>query len=308
MKEQHMPWDDLRTVLAIARAGSLSGAARTLGVNHATVFRRLGAIEERLGVKLFERHRGGYTPTVAGEEVAGAAGRVESEVAGIERRVAGRDRLPAGTLRITTTDTLLTGLLSPVLADFRGQYPDIALEIVVSNAQLNLSRRDADVAVRPTASPAENLVGRRAGTIAQAVYAPAARAGEEADPATAEWIGPDETLWYRHLEDWMRRQGHDGRCSYRVDSLAGMHAAVRAGSGLAVLPCYLGDADPDLQRVGEPVADLAIDLWLLTHPDLREAARVRAFTAFVGDAIRDREAELTGHGEPADFSGTGSHR
>lgn len=295
MNEQHMPWDDLRTVLAIARSGSLSGAARTLGVNHATVFRRLGAIEERLGVKLFERTRGGYTPTTAGEDVADAGERIDAEVAGVERRVVGRDRLPAGTLRVTTTDTLLTGLLSPVLAEFRRQYPEIALEIVVSNAQLNLSKRDADVAVRPTSSPAENLVGRRAGTIAQAVYAlaPAQRNGW--GPDTAEWIGPDETLWYRQLEDWMRRQGHDEHCSYRVDSLACMHAAVRAGSGLAVLPCYLGDADPALVRIGEPVQELAIDLWLLTHPDLRDVARIRAFTAFVGDAIRERAAMLAGN-------------
>lgn len=293
MNEQKMAWDDLRTVLAIARAGSLSGAARALGVNHATVFRRLGAIEEGLGVKLFERTRGGYTPTTAGEDVADAAARIDAEVAGVERRVVGRDRLPAGSLRVTTTDTLLAGLLSPVLVDFRRHYPEITLEIVVSNTQLNLSKRDADVAVRPTSSPAENLVGRRAGTIAQAPYA-AVTDRDPPDPEDADWIGPDETLWYRQLEDWMRRQGHDGRCGYRVDSLVGMHAGVRAGAGAAILPCYLGDADPALVRIGGPVAELAIDLWLLTHPDLRDVARIRAFTAFVGDAIRERAAMLAG--------------
>jgi DNA-binding transcriptional LysR family regulator len=294
MNEQQMAWDDLRTVLAIARAGSLSGAARVLGVNHATVFRRLGAIEQGLGVKLFERTRGGYTPTTAGEDVAAAAARIDAEVAGVERRVVGRDRLPAGSLRVTTTDTLLTGLLSPVLAAFRRQYPEIVLEIVVSNTQLNLSKRDADVAVRPTSSPAENLVGRRAGTIAQAPYAAATPERDPPEPADADWIGPDETLWYRQLEDWMRRQGHDQRCGYRVDSLAGMHAAARAGAGAAILPCYLGDADPALVRIGGPVEALAIDLWLLTHPDLRDVARIRAFTAFVGDAIRERSAMLAG--------------
>ncbi|MDZ7829810.1 MAG: LysR family transcriptional regulator [Halofilum sp. (in: g-proteobacteria)] len=294
MNEQNMPWDDLRTVLAIARTGSLAGAARTLGVNHATVFRRLGAIEARLGVKLFERTRGGYTPTSAGEDVADAAGRIDAEVAGVERRVVGRDRLPAGSLRVTTTDTLLTGLLSPVLADFRRQYPEIVLEIVVSNTQLNLSKRDADVAVRPTSSPAESLVGRRVGTIAQAAYMPDAANRDPEDPGEIDWVGPDETLWYRQLEDWMRRAGHDERCGYRVDSLAGMHAAVRAGAGAAVLPCYLGDADPALARIGGPIEELAIDLWLLTHPDLRDVARIRAFTAFVGDAIRERRAMLAG--------------
>jgi len=298
MNESNLPWDDLRTVLAIADAGSLAGAARALRVSHATAFRRLGAIEARLGTRLFERSRGGYTPTAAGEDVAAAARRIEAEVAGVERRVVGRDLQPSGTLRVTTTDTLLVGLLSPILAGFRHEHPEITLEIAVSNAQFNLSKRDADVAVRPTPAPPENLVGRRAGTIAQALYGPAGTSGAQPDPDTAQWIGPDETLWYRQLEDWMRHHGHDERCHYRVDSLAGIHAAVRAGAGLAVLPCYLGDADPGLQRLGDPVANLSIDLWLLTHPDLRSTARIRAFTAFVGEALRERRAVLAGDAEP----------
>lgn len=296
MEEQHLAWDDLRTVLAIAEAGSLSGAARGLGVSHATVFRRLGAIEERLGVQLFERGRGGYTPTTAGEDVAGAAKRIESEVVGVERRVAGRDLLPSGTLRITTTDTLLNGLLSPILARFRQNYPEITLEIAVSNVLLSLSKREADVAVRPTQEPPENLVGRRAGRIAQAVYGAATVFAGAASPdyATVDWVGPDETLWYRQLDAWMKQQGHDERCRYRVDSLQGMQAGVCDGVGIAVLPCYLGDGDRRLVRLGDPIPELVNDLWLLTHPDLRRVARIRAFTEFVGDAIREREAVLAG--------------
>jgi molybdate transport repressor ModE-like protein len=175
MSEQEIPWDDLRTILAIARAGSLSGAARELKVSHATVFRRLGHIEERLGVKLFERGRGGYAPSPAGEEIADAATRIEAEVIGVERRVIGRDLRPAGTVRVATTDTLLIGLLSPVFAAFREAYPDIALEVSVSNAVVNLSRREADVAIRPTTAPPEHLIGRRLVTIEQAVYG---RAGD----------------------------------------------------------------------------------------------------------------------------------
>lgn len=294
MYANSLAWDDLRTIGAISTAGSLAGAARTLGLSHATVFRRLGAIEQRLGVHLFDRHRGGYTPTAAGEELAEVAGRIDAEVAAAERRVAGRDRLPAGTLRITTTDTILGGLVSPILADFRRAYPEITLEIAVSNAQLSLSRRDADVAVRPTPSPPEHLLGRRVGTISQAVYR-AADAGPASDDADdAAWIGPEETLWYRQLEAWMRRHGYDARCHYRVDSVAGMHAAARAGTGQAVLPCYLADADEALVRVGAPIEELEIDLWILTHPDLRHVARIRAFTAFVAEGLRGSEARLAG--------------
>jgi len=290
MKRQ-LAWDDLRVILAIATTGTLSGAGRRLGLSHATVFRRLGDIEARLGVELFERSRTGYTPTPAGEEVAAAARRVESEVVEVERRVAGRDLRPSGTVRATTTDALVAGLLSPVLRDFRTAHRDISLEVVISDQLFSLSKREADVAVRPSATPPETLVGRKLGTIAQAVYG-----HTELDPQRAEWVGPDESMAYQALERWMREQGLDERCRYRVNSVLGMRAAVRAGTGLAVLPCYLADGDPELVRHGEPIAALATDLWLLTHPDLRKTARIRAFSEFVADAVKTRHGRLAGAG------------
>ncbi|MCH4564517.1 LysR family transcriptional regulator [Halomonas sp. EGI 63088] len=269
MNEQHLGWDDLRVALAIAEAGSLSGAGRRLGLSHATLFRRLNAIERRLGVRLFERARTGYSPTAAGEELAATAARVEAEVLRAERRLVGRDLRLSGTVRVTTTDTLLMGLLSPILADFRRAHPDIVLEVAVSNQLFNLSQRDADVAVRPSSSPPEHLVGRRVGSIAQAIYARADGAGD-----AAAWIGPDRHLGYAPLEAWMADKGADAHCRYRVDTLLGMLAAVRDGLGRAVLPCYLADAEPSLTRLGEPIPELATELWLLTHPDLRRVARI----------------------------------
>lgn len=288
MDERMLRWEDLRVVLAVAEAGSLSGAGRRLGTSHATVFRRLGAIERRLGVRLFERGRTGYAPTAAGEELAVAGARVEAEVLGAERRVAGRDLRLSGTLRVTTTDTLLMGLLSPIFAGFRREHPGIVLEVAVSNQLFNLSQRDADVAVRPSSSPPEHLVGRRAGTIAQAVYA---RADADAD---AGWVGPDRHLGYAALEAWMAASEADARCRYRVDTLLGMLAAVRDGLGRAVLPCYLADAEPGLVRLDGPIPELATELWLLTHPDLRRVARIRAFMAFVAGALESRRARLAG--------------
>jgi DNA-binding transcriptional LysR family regulator len=258
------------------------------------VFRRLGAIEARLGVRLFERARSGYAPTPAGEEAAEAARRVEAEVLRVEQRIVGRDLSPAGTLRVTTTDTLLFGLLSPILTAFRAAHPDIVLEVAVSNALFSLSRREADVALRPGPNPPETLVGRRLGTIAQAVYA---RAG--GDPATLGWIGPEEGMAYRALDRWMAERGHDDRCGWRVDSLLGVYAAVRDGAGRAVLPCYLADADPGLERLGAPIPALATELWLLTHEALRRTARVRVFLDFVAAAVAARGAALDGTGAPA---------
>ncbi|MBB3230216.1 LysR family transcriptional regulator [Halomonas stenophila] len=289
MDEQSLGWDDLRVTLAVAETGSLSGAARRLGVSHATVFRRLGAIERRLGVRLFERGRAGYAPTPAGEELAGTASRVAAEVAAAERRLAGRDLRLAGTLRLTTTDTLLMGLVSPILADFRRRHPAIDLEVAVSNQLFNLSRRDADLALRPTRSPPEHLVGRRLGDIAQAVYVRRGAAATE-----SAWVGPDRHLGDAALEAWMgaRTSG----AAYRVDTLLGMFAAVREGLGQAVLPCYLADAEPALERLGAPIPELVTGLWLLTHPDLRRVARVRAFMEHLAGALETRAARLAGTG------------
>lgn len=295
MNEQKGRWDDLRVVRAIAETGSLSGAGRRLGLSHATVFRRLGAIEVRLGVRLFERARGGYSPTPAGEDLAATAVRVADEVLEVERRLAGQDLQPAGSLRVTTTDTLLFGLLSPIFTAFREAYPEIGLEVALSNNLFNLSRREADVAIRPAQDPPEALVGRKIGTIAQAVYGRADLLDEALEPRglpSKSWVGPDETMGYRALERWMERQELQAACHYRLDSLLAIFAAVREGAGLAVLPCYLGDCAPELRRHGAAIPELATDLWLLTHPDLRRVARIRAFLDFVAGAIRGKADKL----------------
>ena len=288
-------WDDLRLVLAINGAGTLSGAGRALGVSHATVFRRLGEIEDRMGVKLFERSRRGYATTLAGEEIAATARRIESEVLDVERRVAGRDLRPSGTVRVTTTDTLLLGLLSPIFTEFCGVYADIDLEVVVSNALFSLSRREADVAIRPSSVLPEALSGRKIGIIAQAVYGnrdQVARMTDISDLRSAAWVGPDETMAYRPLERWMRERGVACAIRYRVNTVLGMVAAVRDGAGLAALPCYLAEGDEHLVRLGEPLPDLSTDIWLLTHPDLRHTVRIREFMDFVADAVKRQSARL----------------
>ncbi len=287
-----LSWDDLRIILAIADTGTLSGAGRRLATSHATVFRHLRDIEQRLGVSLFERARTGYTPTLAGDEAAAAARRIETEVLGVERRLAGRDLRPTGNVRITTTDTLFAGLLSPLLTAFQTAYPDIRLEVAVSNHVFNLTRREADIAIRPSSTPPENLIGRRVGTIAQAIYA---RRGEDITRIDdAPWVGPDDSLDYRELHQWMNTQGLDTQCRYRIDTVLGLHTAVRDGAGLAVLPCYLADADDQLTRVGHPIPALATELWLLTHPDLRNTARIRAVLDFLAESIKQNSERLAG--------------
>lgn len=292
-----MDWDDLRLLLAIARAHSLSGAARTLAVNHATVFRRLAAIEERLGVRLFDRHKGGYVPTAAGEEIVRVATAIDEQVADLDRRVTGRDLRLEGTLRVTTVDTLATTLLAPVFAQFASTYPGVTLELTVANAIASLSRREADVAVRPTPEPPEGLVGRRIAELAIAVYGSRGylKAAGTLDEREHTWIAPDDSLSHLAVAKWLDRL-KPARIALRSDSMQAMCAAAEAGVGLAALPCYLADPRKELVRFAPPRPDFAVGLWILTHEDLRRTARVRAFIDVTAAALAAKRALIEGRG------------
>lgn len=284
---KRLDWNDYQTVLQIAEAGSLSGAAHLAGSSHPTMFRRINAVEEKLGVRLFERFRTGYRLTAAGEEVAETAREMESLANVTERRVAGRDLRPSGIVRLATTDTLLHGLLAPQIAGLRRSEPEIVLEVAVSNEITDLSVREADIAIRPATAPEEHLVGRRLGRIRQAVYGSRSLdlgAVDRRDWPALPWIGPSASMSYPQLHVWMRKRGCERSCICRMDSVLSMHAAVRAGLGVALLPCYMAEQDADLRRLGNEVEDLATDLWMLTHPDLRHTARVRAVLDFFGGA------------------------
>lgn len=275
-----LSWDDMCLVHAIADAGTLSGAARTLHVSHPTAFRRLNRLEQKMGVRFFDRARHGYTATAAAEEVSALVQLLRNDILAVERRITGRDLRPSGTLRVTTTDTLLFGWLLPGLREFRGAYPDIGLELVVSNDVFSLSKREADIAVRPVDKPNERLVGRKIGTIEQAAYLAKSLATQADDieaMAFIDWIGPDESMTYMAFDRWLEQEGLAERCRIRVNTVYGMLSAVRAGLGLSVLPCYLGENDARLCRVGGAIPAMATDLWMLTHPDLRKAKRIRVF-------------------------------
>lgn len=292
-----LAWDDLRVVLAIADTGTLSGAGRRLGMSHATVYRRLGQIEDRIQVQLFQRSKTGYSATLAGEELAAAGRRVETQVLDVERRLAGQDIRPSGTVRVTTLDSFLIGFLSPIFSDFQKQNSEISLQVVVSNHLLSLTKREAEVAIRPSSAPSASLIGRKLATIGFAVYGSAALAEQNRDIFTndgLEWIGPDETMIYPELEDWMATRNVTGRCRFRTNSVVGMHAAIAEAMGLGVLPCYLGDVDKRLARLSSRIPELETDLMLLTHPDLRKTARIRLLLDFVAEATRSIRPLLAG--------------
>ena len=185
-----LAWDDFRLIKAIADKRALPAAAAALGINHSTVFRRLGQIEEALGVRLFDRHRSGYVATPAGEEMVLLAARVDDDIHAFSRRLAGQEIKPAGELRIATNDSLLVDLLTPLFAQFLAQCPDIRLDVLIGNQAANLSKRDADVAIRATDNPPETLIGRKPARIAWALYGRAADFPGAQPPSTEE-------LWQR---------------------------------------------------------------------------------------------------------------
>jgi DNA-binding transcriptional LysR family regulator len=223
-------------LVRLARAVALTAAARQLGLDHSTAFRRLGAVEQRLGARLFERARDGYTPTVAGEAALASAARILDELGDIERRLVGEDLRPSGTVRLTTTDTLVA-LISPVFAVLRAQHPEIGIEFSVSNSFFTLTKRDADVAVRPTATPPDNLVGRRLAALATAPYAATgyvARHPQRQLPQH-EWLGTDETLQHLASARWVSSHVDPNRIVYRANSLVALQIAARTGMGVAAL-------------------------------------------------------------------------
>lgn len=287
---QDRDWDDLRFFMAVARAGSLSAAARRLEVNHSTVLRRLGSLELQLGVRLFERTPTGYFMTAAGEELRNRLGNLDEQIESAQRHVAGRDTELSGIIRITTTDTLALGLLTPLFVEFGKLHPAIELQVIINNAFSSLSKREADIAVRPSNLPPPHLIGRRAGRLGSSIYgaAPYLRNAPASDRlGDHAWVGFDDSLAHLSQAQWMEQQVPAGRVVYRVDSLAGMAQAVLHGAGLGLLLDVLAEPHAALERIGPSIASLDTDVWILMHPDLRSTARFKAMNEFLYARLAD---------------------
>jgi DNA-binding transcriptional LysR family regulator len=289
--QQRIAWDDLRLVLAVGRAGSLSGAARILNLDHSTLHRRIGQIERRLGVRLFERSRTGYAPTPAGEVALEAGESMDARVLTLETRIAGQDLRPSGHVRITTSDTVACTVLTPILREFRIAHPEITLEVGTTSEYMSLTRREADVAVRVTANPPEHLVGRRAGRATAEAYASgeylAALSGADlSDPNIHAWIGFDERLMDMQAARWMAQTVPAARIGYRIDNVPAMAEAAKAGLGVAILPDFLARRDATLSKLSpSPCPPIVSEFWVLTHPELRRTARIAVLMTFLADRL-----------------------
>ena len=283
-------WNDLPYFIAVAETGNLSRAAARLQVNHSTVFRRLQSLEARLGVRLFERQPEGYLLTQAGELALQQARLAEEAVGGLRRRVAGQDVALHGQVRMTTAPKLATDYVAPALAALAAVHPGIRVEVLVSDSDYDLSRREADLALRASSQPPQHLVGRLVARLPWLVVAGAdylKRHGTPQSMAELEQhplIGSDQTFTRLLVFDDLHRRYAPERFAATANDLTAMAAMARAGLGLAVLPAdQLG---PGLVPLFPVQPTYATELWMLSHPDLRRVARVRAVTRFLYRHLR----------------------
>ena len=282
-----LDWDDVRYAIALARHGSLSATARALGVNHATVSRRLDGLERALGRPIFDRRPDGYRPNAAGAAVLAEAEAMEAGAPALLRRLDPVEDGRAGPVRLTTARSLALGFLIDRLDGLRRRHPGIELELVLETRITSLARREAEIALR-LGRPADSaLVGRRVASIAYRAYAAPAVAAEAtaggAPPLVGDAEGETEATWLaRH---------HPGRpVAFRCDSQMAQAAAARAGWGVALLPRFLGDPDPGLAPVALPALPPPREVWLLIRPDLAEVPRVRAVADALAGLFRESRA------------------
>ena len=280
-------WDDVRYFLAVARGGSVRAAAEHLGVNHATVLRRVAHLEQRLGARLFDKLPSGYRMTGASKEVLGLAEQMEASSNQLEARVLGRDQGVRGMLRVTMAPTIATHLLMPDLAEFARLHPEVEMSVLSLDEPVNLTNREADVAIRvvydrKTLPP--NLHGLKGPELFGGVYLSrdllAAWRKGQAD--RVRWIVRENV----GLPDW----AHQGEVPaaevpFRVTNADAQIVAVRQGLGMTTLPCFVGDADALMVRVPGTGLRMHGTLWLLTQGDTRKTKRVRLFTDFVSERL-----------------------
>ncbi len=294
--KQQPTWDDLRVFAEIAATGSIRSAARGLQLNPSTVSRRLAALEEALNVRLFERHPEGLKLTVAGLEAQGLAAQMGGQMQAFQRRLAGKEQRLAGSVRVTTAEATAS-LVSEGLARCVRLHGELHIELVVSDQMADLDRHESEVALRMADSPSEHLVGRRLGTAAVALYAARSylerRSGSV--PLTQhDWVEWPDYVRHKKAFRWLDEHYPRRHVVLKANSSGAVRSAVQAGVGVAPLSCVQAEADPWLVRLQHLPEDCGTPVWLVTHPDMRSAPRVRAVMDCIAEQLQVRRAWLEG--------------
>lgn len=283
-----MDWNYLKIFLAIVRRGSLSGAANELTVNHSTIFRRLNTFEDEIGTKLFERINNSYELTTMGHELLGLAQNIENSFDSIDRFIVGKDIQPKGIVKITAPNNIAYRYLPRYIAGFNLKYPDIKIELLVSNQELNMSNRQADIAVRATPSPPEHLIGRQISTLNWSVFGSNKYKEKFALPKDKSelknhcLIGATGALCRLSAFTWLDKH-FTNQIITRCDDLTAMSYLVEAGQGLAFLPD--DQSRSELIKLFTVQESQPSNLWLLTHPDLRNIERIKLVMQHLSEAF-----------------------
>jgi DNA-binding transcriptional LysR family regulator len=283
-----MDESDLALTLALVRGGSLARAGERLGVDASTVFRTLQRMERGLGRKLFERTRAGYLATELATALAERAEEIETALEAARSSVQVASAEVAGAVRISTTDTVLHGLVAPALLGLHKVHPLLSFELHAGNELASLTRRDADIAVRATRRPPQHLVGKQLGPIRVALYAARKGGGRklaDVDAGRVDWIAPDDALPEHPSVVWRKRHHPKAVPRYRVNSILSVLELVALGLGVGIVPLFLAEGRSDVVRLTEPLDECETELWLLTHPESRHLRRVAAVYSHLAQAV-----------------------
>lgn len=296
-------WDDLRFVLAVARAGSALRAARILNVNQTTVTRRLAQIQQRIGAELFEVSQDGQVPTPLGRLVAVGAERVEREIAALQSAMDAQQRVLSGVVRFTSSEVYANWVVAPFLRRFREQHPGLTIELITDDRRLDIARGEADVALRASSRPeGGGIVAQRLPDAGWTAYCSRGYAEERGLPSEADGYaghllalveGPMARL---PTFAWLTGTAGAARIGTRSNSLTSLLSAVKAGLGVTMLPCFIGDAEEALVRCRPPVPELDAEVWLIVREEVRHARHVRAFVDALAEHMLAQRHRHTGRG------------
>ncbi|EAQ64874.1 transcriptional regulator [Marinomonas sp. MED121] len=290
-------WDDLQYVLTVANEGSVAAAARSLGVNHSTVLRRINTFEHRHKLQLFHKLPTGYKLTAEGQALLDSALSIETTVKALERKIFGQEMKLEGVIKLTTTDALLRLVLAKHLASFHRLHPKIQLELNVTSRLLNLSHLDADIAIRPANTLPESVKATKLCKIAFGIYGEPnyieSLQGKHPLRA-AQWLGKTPNIIQKNQGRVIFEPISEEQIVLKADSYEPLMIAAEQGIGLTYMPCFIGDSSQKLQRVDMEVEHKGTDLWMMTHSDLEHSARVKAFFDFMEEEIQSDHNRLAG--------------
>ncbi len=288
-------WDDLKFFLAVCRTGSVRSAAQQLGVNHATVSRRINSFELSLGQRLFDRSAKGYVRTKLGDEIYTEASYLEDRLGTVERKIIGNDENLSGDIRITMPDLLAQELFMPGIADFCQTYPDIDIDIAATNQNLNLANREPDIAIRICSEPPEYLIGRKVAVMHRAPYMAKVSLPKLKEDGWLEkqnWIGWTDKA--RRPIGKIAREYPRFSSKHKIPDSSLQAQSCALGMGISILPCFVGDRNDDLVRVPPYTTEGKFDIWILSHPDLRKNAKIQVFVRHMTQFIEDLRPLIEG--------------